>query len=206
MKRSLAISDWFYRLSHTVKRNRFAVVVYILLCLLFLVVGIAVGANMGDKTAYVLRNKSVVFGYLRGDSGIVAFFFTDVAVSCIYCVFSASMFFFKVLTYVSVAPCMYRSYVLGLNVCIIISVYSVSSLPMLFVAFVPICIAEIIVLCIISFGCFRFASLNRCGMPSKPDIKLYYKGLLAYIFAIAVMTLVKAVLLALFGSALVGVV
>ncbi len=206
MKRTLAISDWFYRLSHTIRRNKFSVAVYILLCLLFLVVGIAVGANMSDKTVFIIRNKSAIFKFLRGDIGIIAFFFTDLVVTCVYCLFAASMFFFKALTYISVASCIYKSYVLGMNVCIIIAVYSVSALPMLFVLFVPVCIIEITVMCMLSFGCFKFFALNRCGMPSKPDIKIYYKGIINYFIIIAVSILVKAITLALFGSALIGVV
>ena len=206
MKRSLAVSDWFYRLSHTVKRNKFAVAVYVLMCLLFLVVGIAVGAGMNDKTAFIIHNKSGVFLFLTGERGVFAFFFVDLLLSWVYCIFAASMFFFKALTYLSVASCIYRSYVLGLNTCIIIVVYSVSALPMLLVAFIPMCIAEIIILCMLSFGCFSFASLNRCGMPSKYDIKIYYKGLIKYLIAVAVCVLIKTVTLALFGSALIGVV
>lgn len=206
MKRSLAISDFFYRLSHTVRRNRFAVLIYILLCLLFLVVGIAVGANMNDKNAFALRNSAGIFMFLRGDRGIFAFFFIDFFMNGIYCAFAASMFFYKALTYLSLAPCLYRSYVLGMNVSIIIVVYSVSAVPMLFVAFVPVCLAEIVVLCLLSFRCFKFAALNRGCMPSKIDIREYYKGLLQYLFVVLVLCLIKAVTLALFGSALIGVI
>ena len=63
MKRSLVISDLMYRLVHSVKRNRFWVIVYVLLCLLFLVVGIAVGVNVFDKNEFVLRNGAVIFKF-----------------------------------------------------------------------------------------------------------------------------------------------
>lgn len=193
-------------MSHTVKRNKFAVVVYALLCLLFLVVGIAVGAGMSDKVAFIIHNRSGIFRYLTGDRGIFAFFFFDLLLSVIYCLFAASMFFFKALAYLSVAPCIYRSYVLGTNTCIIIAVYSVSALPMLFVLFIPMCLAEILILCILSFGCFGFASLNRYGMPCKYDIKMYYKNIIRYLVAVAVCAIIKAVTLVLFGSALIGVI
>lgn len=206
MKRSFAISDWFYRLSHTVRRNRFAVLVYTLICLLFLVVGIAVGINVSDKAEFVLRNNAPVFRFLRGDSGIVAFFFIDLLLTSVYCLFTASLFFYRALTYVSLAPCMYRSYVLGMNTSIIIVVFSVSSLPMLFVLFVPICIIEIFILCMLSARCFRFASLNCGCWPSKIDVLEYYRCFLQYLFAVAVCTLIKAITLALFGSALIGVI
>lgn len=205
MKRTYVISDWFYRLSHTVRRNKSYVLLYSLLCLLFVVVGVAVGANMSDKTEYVLRNGAPIFKFLRGDNGIVAFFFIDLMLSCVYCVFAASMFYFRALTFISLVPCAYRAYVLGANTCIIIVVFSVSALPMLFVAFVPICIIEITIMCMISFRCFYFSSLNRRCMPSIVDIKFYYKGLFSYIFALAVFTLIKALTLVLFGSALIGV-
>ncbi|MDE6029352.1 MAG: hypothetical protein K2F90_03425 [Clostridiales bacterium] len=205
MRRSYVISDWFYRLSHTVRRNRSCVLLYVLLCLLFVVVGVAVGANMSDKTEYVLRNDAPIFKFLRGDSGIVAFFFIDAMLSCVYCVFAASMFYFRALTFISLVPCAYRAYVLGANTCIIIVVFSASALPMLFVAFVPICIIEIVILCMTSFRCFYFSSLNRRCSPSIVDIKLYYKGLLSYLFAMVVFTLIKALTLVLFGSALIGV-
>lgn len=206
MKRSLAISDWFYRLSHTVRRNRFTVLIYALICLLFLVVGIAVGINVSDKSEFVLRNNAPVFRFLRGDSGIVAFFFIDISLTSVYCLFASSLFFYKALTYVSLAPCMYRAYVLGMNTSIIIVVFSVSSLPMLFVLFVPICIIEVFILCLLSARCFKFASLNCGCMPSKIDVIEYYRGFLQYIFAVAVCTLIKAITLALFGSALIGVI
>lgn len=205
MKRAFVISDWFYRLSHTVRRNKSYVLLYSLLCLLFLVVGVAVGANMSDKTDYVLRNGAPIFKFLRGDIGIVAYFFIDLMLSFVYCLFSASMFYFRALTFLSLVPCAYRAYVLGANTCIIIVVFSVSALPMLFVAFVPVCIIEITILCMISFRCFYFSSLNRRCMPSIVDIKMYYKGLLSYLFVLAVFTLIKAVTLVLFGSALIGV-
>ena len=77
MKRTYVISDFFFRLSHTIRRNKSFVLLYALLCLLFLVVGVAVGANMSDKTEYVLRNGAPIFKFLRGDNGIVAYFFID---------------------------------------------------------------------------------------------------------------------------------
>lgn len=204
MRRTYVISDWFYRLSHSLKRNRVTVVLYALVCVLFLVVGIAVGANMSDKMEYVLRNGAPIFKFLRGDIGIVAYFFLDFILSAVYCVFAASMFFNRALVFVSLAPCAYKSYVLGANTCIIIAVFSVSSLPMLFVAFVPVCIVEIVILCMISFRCFGFTALNRRCFPSIVDIRYYYKGLLTYIFVLAFFVLIKAITLALFGSALIG--
>lgn len=206
MKRTYVISDWFYRLSHTIKRNRPTVVLYTLLCLLFLVVGIAIGANMTDKTDYVLRNGSGIFMFLRGDRGIFAYFFTDYLLTCVYCIFAASMFFNRVIVFISVVPCAYRAYVLGMNTSIIIAVFSVSSLPMLFVTFVPVCIVEIVILSMISFRCFGFSALNRRCSAAWVDIKCYYKGLLSYLFVLIIFVLIKSVTLALFGSALIGVI
>ncbi|MDE6294052.1 MAG: hypothetical protein K2L88_05470 [Clostridiales bacterium] len=206
MRRTYVISDFFYRLSHTLKRNRFTVLLYSLLCLLFLVVGVAVGANMSDKTEYVLRNGAAIFKFLRGDSGIVAFFFIDFFMGSIYCIFTVSMFINRVTVFISLAPCAYRSYVLGVNTCVIIVVFSVSALPMLFVTFVPVCIIEIVVLCMLSYRCFCFTALNRRCFPAWSDIKCYYKGILSYIFALAIFTLIKAITLILFGSALIGVI
>lgn len=206
MRRSYAISDYVSRLTHSIRRNRLAVLIYVLICALFLVVGIAVGANMTDKTDFVLRNGAGIFKYLRGDIGIVAFFFIDLIMSCVYCIFSASMFFNRIISFLSAVPCAYRAYVLGLNVSVIIVVFSVSSLPMLFVVFVPVCIVEVVILCLISFRCMSFVSLN-CGVfPSKIDIKEYYLGLLRYLFAVAVLAIAKAITLVLFGSALIGVI
>ena len=206
MRRTYVISDWFYRLSHTLKRNRPAVLIYALLCLLFLVVGIAVGASMSDKTEYVLKNGAGIFVFLRGERGIFAFFFTDFLLSGVYCIFAASMFFTRVTVFLSVVPCAYRSYVLGKTTSVIIVVFSVSSLPMLFVAFIPVCIVEIVILCMISFKCFTFTALNRRCSPCGADIKCYYKGLISYIIVLAVSTLIKCVTLILFGSALIGVI
>lgn len=206
MKRTFVISDWFYKLSHTLRRNRPTVVLYTLVCLLFLVVGIAIGANMSDKTDYVLRNGAGIFMFLRGDRGIFAYFFTDYLLSCVYCIFAASMFFNRVIVFISVVPCAYRAYVLGMNTSIIIAVFSVSSLPMLFVTFVPVCIVEIVILCMVSFRCFGFAALNRRCSAAWVDIKHYYKGLLSYLFVLAIFVLIKSVTLALFGSALIGVI
>lgn len=206
MRRTYVISDFFYRLSHTLKRNKFTVLLYALLCVLFLVVGVAVGANMSEKTDYVLRNGAAIFKFLRGDNGIVAFFFIDFLMGAIYCFFTVSMFFNRVTVFISLAPCAYRSYVLGVNTCVIIVVFSVSALPMLFVTFVPICIIEIVILCMLSYRCFCFTALNRRCFPTGADLKCYYKGLLTYLFALAVFTLIKAITLVLFGSALIGVI
>lgn len=206
MKRSFVISDRFYRISHTLKRNRIAVAIYALCCLLFLVVGIAVGVSVSDKTAYVLNNGALVFKYLRGDSGIFSFIFIDITLSSVYCIFAVSMFFYKPLTFVSVVPAMYRAYVLGMNVSITVAVFSVSALPMLFVVFIPASIIEVIVLCFASARCFRFALQNKWCMPPKPDIKVYYRGLTSYIILFIGCTLAKAVTMVLFGSALIGAV
>lgn len=206
MKRSFAISDWFYRLSHNIKRNRFYVIIYSLLCLLFLVVGIAVGINVNDKVAFVLRNSAGIFRFLRDDIGIVTFFFLDLLFTCIYCLFAASMFFYKALTFLSIMPCLYKSYVLGMNASVIIVVFSVSSIPMLFVLYVPVCLIEIIILCMVSFRCFKFYAMNCGCSPSRVDVRYYYKELLQYIFIIVVCALIKAITLALFGSALIGII
>lgn len=205
MRRTYVISDFFYRLSHSLKRNKISVLLYSLVCLLFLVVGVAVGAGVSDKAQYVVRNGAPIFKFLRGDSGIVAFFFTDFLLSSVYCIFAASMFINRVIVFISVAPCMYRSYVLGMNTCIIIAVFSVSSLPMLFVAFIPVCIVEIVILCMASYRCFCFTAVNYRCFPSSADIKHYYRGSTSYIMALAILSLIKAVTLALFGSALIGV-
>ena len=206
MKRTFAISDWLYRLSHTVKRNRLSVLIYALICLLFLVVGIAVGINIADKTVFVVRNDAGIFRFLCGDIGIVTYFFLDLLITCIYALFAASMFFYKALTFLSLMPCAYRTYVLGMNVSVIIVAFSVSSIPMLFVLYVPISIIEIGVLCMLSFGCFRFNAMNYGVMPSRADLKMYYRCFLQFVFVLAACGLIKAITLALFGSALIGII
>lgn len=206
MKRSISVSDFFYRISHTVRRNRFTVIIYALICVLFLVVGVAVGINIADKRTFILNNGAAIYGFLRGSSGIITFFFVELSLTVVYCLFAASMFFNRPLNFLSVVPCAYRSYVLGMNVSVIIVVYSVSALPMLFVLYIPTCIVEIAVLCFLSFRCFCFTALNCGGSPSKADLREYYSAFIRYMFVIAVCVLVKAVTLALFGSALVGIV
>lgn len=206
MKRSFVISDWFYRFSHSLRRNKFAVLLYALLCLLFTVVGIAVGANISEKTEYVLRNSGAIFKFLRGESGIFAYFFLELLLSAVYCGFASSVFFNRATTFLSLAPSAYRSYVLGMNVSVIIAVFSVSAVPMLLVVYIPACIVDIVVLCMLSYRCFAFATLNRCGMPSKPDLKEYYKCVVSYFFVPAAVLIIKAIALSLFGSALIGIV
>ncbi len=206
MRRSYAISDWFYRLTHSVKRNRSAVVIYALITLLFLIIGIAVGVNIDDKTSYVLHNRSPIFAFLRGDSGVVSMFFVDLVTTAVYCLFTLSMFFKRPLSFLSLAPCMYMAYSLGMRTTVIIAVFSASALPLLFVFYVPVGIIEIIVVCILSYKCLAFAALNGRCSPSKPDIKAYYCSAIPFFFVVAVCTLVNAVTAALFGSALIGVV
>ncbi len=206
MRRIYVISDWFYRLVHSVKRNRTALVIYALISLLFLIIGIAVGVNIGNKTEYVLRNRSPLFSFLRGDSGVAAFFFLELLSTAVYCVFSLTLFFKRPLSFLSIAPCMYKSYSLGMQTSVTIAVFSASSLPMLFVFYVPVCIVEISVTCIMSYKCMAFAALNGRCMPSRPDIKEYYFSAWPYFFVIAGCTLLKAMSVALFGSALIGVV
>lgn len=205
MRRSFAISDWFYSFSHSVKRNRFTVIVYSLVCLLFLVVGIAVGISVEDKGEFLTRNNSVIFGFLRGDTGIFTFFFIDFAFSAVYCLFAASMFFNRFIVFLSVAPCAYRSYLLGMNASVIIAVFTVSAVPMLFVVYIPACIVEIAIMCLLSQKCFEFnAGAGGCS-PSKIDIIQYYKNVLRYIFVLVVVLIVKSITLVLFGSGLVGI-
>lgn len=206
MKRTYALSDWFCRLSHAVRRNRFPVLAYAVLCLLFLTVGIAVGVGLSNKSAFVLRNTAPIFQFLRGDIGIFALFFRDFFPSAVYCVFAASMFFYRALAFISVAPSAYRAYVLGMNVGVIIAVFSVSAIPLLFVAYIPVCLIEIAVLCTLSFKCFVFSSLNCGCFPSKTDVREYYKDVARFIFAIAMLSAVKTVMLSLFGSALIGII
>ena len=71
MKRSFVISDWLYRLSHTIRRNRLAVILYALICLLFLVIGIAVGIGVSDNRVFKFNNGTMIFKFLRGDMGVV---------------------------------------------------------------------------------------------------------------------------------------
>lgn len=206
MRRSYLITDWFYRLSHIIRRNRSAVLLYALCCLLFLVIGVAFGINIADKTSYAERNSSAIFCFLRGDVGIVSFFFIDVSVTFLYCVFGTSMFIFRITAILSIAPCIYRAYALGMHTCVIVSVFSASALPMIFVLFVPIEIVEIGIMCILSHRCISFASLNGRCMPSRSDVKEYYRSALPFVFIVIVLTLTKAFTVALFGSALIGII
>lgn len=206
MRRSYIFYDFFYRLTRSVRRNRLIVLLYALICVLFAVVGVAVGVGLPDKTEFVLKNGASIFKYLRGESGVVACFFGDLLLTSVYCLFTASMFIFRTTAFLSIVPCIYQSYVIGMNVCNIITVFSVSALPMLSVVFVPACILEVIILCILSFGCFTFAAQNCGSLPTRADLKEYYKNVLRYIFVTAAILLVKAATLALFGAALIGVV
>ncbi len=206
MRRSFVISDFFYRLTHIVKRNRFAVVAYALTSLLFLIIGIAVGINIGDKVEYVSRNSAVVFGFLRGDKGAVAFFFIDLTLTSVYGLFAASMFFHRAAAFLSLAPCFYRSYELGMQSCVILTVFSMPSIPMLFVLYIPVCLAEIFIICMLSYKSFALASLCGGRAPSTVDAKVHYKNTVPFFMAIGVCTLVKVVTLSLFGSALIGVI
>lgn len=206
MRRTYVISDWFSSLAYNIKRNKVAVILYILLCALFIAVGIIVGINMDDKNAYALRSGEGIFLFLRGERGIFPFFFLDFLLLAAYCLFAASMFFNRAVAFLSLAPPAYRAYVLGVNVTVIMAVYSVSALPMLLVAYIPVCLAELIVLCMLSYSSFAFSSLNRRCSPSIVDIKEYYKGLAKYLIICFMLSLIKTVTLALFGSGLIGIV
>lgn len=206
MRRTYIISDRLYRLSHSIKRNRGAVTIYALMTLLFLVIGVAIGVTIGDKESYALGNGAPVFRFLRGDSGAVVFFALTALFSLVYGAFAASLFFFKVTSFLSIASCVYAAYSLGVYTCVLIGIYSASALPMLFVLFIPTCIVEIVIFCMLSYRCIAFASINvRCS-PSPVDIKCYYKECLPYAAALVMSALVKAFTLALFGSALVGII
>ncbi len=87
MRRTYIISDWFFRLTHAVKRNRGSVIVYALLTLVFIIVGIAIGANVPDKVAYITMNRAPLFAYLRGDSGAAAFLFLELFICAVYAAF-----------------------------------------------------------------------------------------------------------------------
>lgn len=201
-----AVSDWFNMLGKKVKRNRVAVVLYALSCLLFLVIGIAVGVNMPDKTSYVLKNSAGIFIFLRGDSTVVAFLFTDFFMTVLYAAFCASMFFFRFLPILSLAPCLYRAYTIGVQASVTIIVFSASALPMLFVLYIPIGLIEMTLFCIISRRCFEFSTMNGRCAPSPSDVCMYYKTFIPFLIAFAVCAIIKTLTLVLFGSALVGVV
>ncbi len=201
-----AVTDWFGMLGKRIKRNRVAVAVYSLMCLLFLVIGIAVGVNMSDKTSYVLKNSAGIFMFLRGDSSAVGFLFTDLLLTLLYAVFCASMFFVKFLPVLSLAPCLYRAYSIGVQSSVVIAVFSASSLPMLFVLYIPIGVIEVAMLSMISRKCFEFVTDNRGCMPPKSDIVIYYKSYIPFLIIFAVCAVVKTLTVVLFGSALVGVV
>lgn len=206
MRRSYVISDLFFRFTHCFKRNVTSVLVYSLFAAVFLVIGIAVGVKIDDKTEYVLRNGAVVFRFLRGDINVVVFFFYDAALSLLYCAFSCSMFFTRALSYLSFAPFMYKSYALGLRVSAIAVVFSGSSVPMLLVFYIPACLVDIAICCMLSFKCRSFRYECGKGMPSKPDIKFYYSSCVPFFIATAACSLIKAFSAALFGSALIGVI
>lgn len=206
MKRSFAISDFFRGIFDGCKRNRTALIAYVLSCLVFLVIGIVVGVGISDKNVYITRNGTAVFLFLRDENSAFVFFIKDFAVYAAYALFSASMFFFRFLPVLSLAPCLYCSYALGMRVTVIIFVFSASALPMLFVLFVPVCIIQICLLCVLSHKCFEFASLNGRCSPSKYDIASYYKSLLPFAVILLLCSIVKIVTAVFFGSALIGVV
>ncbi|MCH5160516.1 MAG: hypothetical protein J1G04_00645 [Clostridiales bacterium] len=206
MRRSYVISDYFYNLVYKIRRNRVAVIVYALSCAVFLVIGIAVGVKIAEKSDYFLQNRAPIFIYLRGESGGATFFFIDMLLSLLYAVFCAALFFTKATAVLSFAPCLYKSYALGLHVSVIIGVFSVPALPMLFIFFVPITLIQICIYCILSYRCLAFSALcGRC-MPSKPDIKVYAKSCIPFLLVVAVGSLLKVIAVAFFGSALIGVV
>lgn len=204
--RSFAFADFFRDISCGAKRNRVVILLYVLSCVVFLIIGITVGVGIEDKNDYVTRNGAVVFSFLRGDTNAFMYFFKDFVFTMLYALFAASMFFWRFLPILSVAPCLYLSYALGLRVTVIISVYSAASLPMLFVLYVPTCIVQIVVMCIISRKCFEFAAVNNRCKPSKRDIKEYYFSLLPCFITILISSALKAITAVFFGSALIGIV
>ncbi len=206
MRRSYVISDFFYNLVHVVKRNRVAVLIYALSCAVFLVIGIAVGAKIAEKSEYFQQNRAVLFAYLRGDTGGAAFFFLDLLLSLLYALFCAALFFNKAAAVLSIAPCLYKSYALGLHVSVVVGVFSAPAFTMLFIFYVPISLIQICVYCLLSYKCLSFSSLcGRC-MPSKPDIIVYIKSCLPFFIIVAAGSLLKVIAVAFFGSALIGVV
>jgi hypothetical protein len=206
MRRSFVISNWFYRCSHILRRNRAAIAVYALMCSVFIVVGVAVGINVDDKAAYVVKNGSAIFVYLRGDGGTIKFFFADVAVMAFYAALSSSMFFSRYALVLTFAPIIYKSYTVGMHTCMIVTVFTAASLPMLFVFFVPINLLQLAALCVLSRKCISFTALNGRCFPSKPDIIVYYRSCAPFYIAAALCSLVKAVTVSIFGSALIGIV
>ena len=206
MRRSYVITDFFYNLVYAVKRNRIAVLIYALSCAVFLVIGIAVGVKIAEKSDYFLQNRAVIFVYLRGETGGAAFFFTDLLLSLLYAVFCAALFFTKATAALSIAPCLYKSYALGMQVSVVIGIFSVPSFPMLFIFFIPINIIQIGVYCVLSYKCLTFSNLCGKFMPSKPDIKVYVKSCVPFVVIIAAGSLLKVIAVAFFGSALIGVV
>lgn len=202
----MVISDYFYRLTHIIKRNRAAVAIYTLSVLLFLIIGIAVGVNIGNKNEYILRNSSVIFGFLRGEKGAIVFFFIDFGLTAVYGLFAASMFFHRAAAFLSLAPCFYKAYELGLQACVILTVFSAPALPMLFVLFVPVCLVEIFIICVLSYKSFALAALGCGRTPSSADIRVHYRCTIPFFIAIGVCALVKVVTVTLFGSALIGVI
>ncbi|MCH5350464.1 MAG: hypothetical protein J1F39_00650 [Clostridiales bacterium] len=206
MRRSYIISDSLYRLTHAFKRNKVTVGIYALFAAVFIVIGIVIGVNMEDKSAYALNNGAVIFKFLRGDTGAFAFFFTDFLLNTVYAAFAAIVIYPRFLWVISVAPMLYKSYSLGASVCVIVFVYSASALPMLFVLFVPMCIIEIAVFSALSFRSKCFSLEFGRGAPCKPDIKYYAKKTLPYIAVLVVCSIIKTVTVVLFGSALIGII
>lgn len=206
MRRLYVISDQFSRFAHILKRNRGTVLLYALLCTTFLVIGIAVGINIADKTEYALQNKGVIFLYLRGGCGIITFFFINVSITALYAAFCSTMFFTRVTVYLSVTPAVYKSYTIGLSTSVILVVFSASAIPMLFIFFVPISILETLILCVLSKKCFLFNALNGRCFPSKADLKQYYASNIGWYFALLVCIFVKTIFLGMFGSALIGII
>ena len=204
--RSFAVTDFLHGISCDAKRNRVVILLYVLSCVVFLIIGITVGVGIEDKNDYITRNGAVVFSFLRGDTNAFMFFFKDFIFNLLYALFAASMFFWRFLPLLSFAPCLYLSYALGLRVTVIISVYSAASLPMLFVLYVPMCIVQIVFMCVISKKCFEFAAMNNRCKPSKREVKDYYFSLLPCFITILVSSALKAITAVFFGSALIGIV
>lgn len=206
MRRSFVISDFFNRLLHVVKRNRVPVLLYGLAIVAFVAIGVAVGVRIEDKIEYIGCNNNVIFAFLRGDSGVIGFFFADLFITIVYVAFAGIMIFHRIATLLSVMPCLYLSYELGVQTCVILSVYSVSAMPMLLVFYLPICLVEICITCYAS--CRAFFQYSLCGgiIPSKYDVQIYIKSTFPILVIIVICAVVKALTIMMFGTGLIGII
>lgn len=206
LRRLYYISDIFYRLKSELARRKLYIVFYCVSIIIGLIIGIRLGSSISDTSVYISCNGTIIFKYLTCRVPIFTYFIITLAIMLLCGIICTAFWFNRFIAFLTIAPIIYLSYLFGLVLFVLFSVYSGSVILFVLLCYIPITLAELFILCIMSFYCIYSAGNTFSYGISPTDIKYYYKGIVAAFIALFICSILRLILTAMTTTGLVGIV